>query len=300
MTTVLNVQHTQPTFRAPPGSCDCHTHVFGPVSRFAYAADRAYTPPDASIADLCALHRHLGIDRVVIVQPSPYGRDNRVSVDAIAAIGQAHARGVAVVSPDISDGDLRRLDAAGMRGARVNLETAGVFDPARAWQEISTTAARIAPFGWHLQMFARLSVIAALTDQLQSLPVPLVIDHFGRPDAALGVTQPGFESLRRLVGSGKAYVKLSASYRISDSADHLDAALIAQALTAENPDRLLWGTDWPHPGGAKRHPMAKTAVEPFFAIDDGAALNRLATWVGSDDVLRRTLVDNPARLYGFA
>jgi predicted TIM-barrel fold metal-dependent hydrolase len=186
-----------------------------------------------------------------------------------------------------------------MRGARVNLETAGVFDPARAWSEISTTADLIAPHGWHLQTFARLSVIAALAEQLMTLPVPLVIDHFGRPDAARGLMQPGFDALRRLVGSGRGYVKLSAAYRISAQTDCADAAMIARALIAENPQRILWGTDWPHPGGAKRGAEHRDAIEPFFMVDDGAALNRLEAWAGCTDTLRRILVENPARLYGF-
>jgi predicted TIM-barrel fold metal-dependent hydrolase len=300
MTTLLGLPHTSPTFRAPAGSCDCHTHVFGPVARYPFAAERAYTPGDASLADLRALHRYLGVERVVIVHPSPYGTDNRVSVDAIAELGLQRARGVAVISPSVSDGELRALDLAGMRGARVNLETAGVFDPQRAWDELSATAGRIAPLGWHLQTFARLSVIAALADKLHTLPAPLVIDHFGRPDAARGLAQPGLDVLRRLVASGKAYVKLSASYRISSLPDHADAAPIATTLIADNPERMLWGTDWPHPGGAKRSADLRDAVEPFFAIDDGAALNRLQTWAGSDATLLRILVDNPARLYGFA
>ncbi len=299
MTTILGVSHTKPLVAVPAGSCDCHTHVFGPVAQYAYDPSRAYTPSEASIADLRALHNHLGIERVVIVQPSPYGADNAVSVDAIAAMGIERARGVAVISADISDTSLRALDAAGMRGARVNLETAGVFDPRRAWAELSTTAQRIAPLGWHLQAFARLSVIAALATELHTLPVPLVIDHFGRPDAALGPTQPGFDAVRRLVASGKAYVKLSASYRISSRTDHADAAPIARGLIADNCDRILWGTDWPHPGGAKRSGAMRDIIEPFSAIDDGAALNRLRDWAGSDETFRRILVDNPARLYGF-
>lgn len=186
-----------------------------------------------------------------------------------------------------------------MCGARVNLETAGVFDPVRAWAAISETAQRIAPFGWHLQTFASLPVIAALAPQLAGLPVPVVIDHFGRVNAAAGLQQSGFDALRRLVGSGRAYVKLSAAYRISEELEHADAAPIARALIADNPERMLWGTDWPHPGGSRRSADMRDVVEPFLPIDDGAALNRLRTWAGADDVLHRILVDNPARLYGF-
>lgn len=299
MATLLGVSHSKPSLKAPTGSCDCHTHVFGPVARFPYSAQRTYTPGDASIEALDALHRHLGIDRVVIVHPSPYGADNRVSIDAIARFGTKRARGVAVIDPGIGEPELRALDAAGVCGARVNLETAGVADPANAWGRIEATAARIAPHGWHLQIFARLGVIAALGDKLATLPVQLVIDHFGRPDTALGIEQPGFAVLRRLVGSGKTYVKLSASYRISNYPDHADATPIAQALIADNPERILWGTDWPHPGGATRAPDKRDEIEPFLPIDDGAALDRLVHWAGTGERLQRILVENPARLYRF-
>jgi predicted TIM-barrel fold metal-dependent hydrolase len=301
MTSILGKAHSPPRYRPPAGACDCHTHVFGPANRYPYAASRTYTPPDASIADLTRLQAHLGFDRVVIVHPSPYANDNRVSVDAIAAFGPARARGVAVIDSSISDIALKALDAGGMRGARENVETAGVIDPAAAWSRIEATARRIEPLGWHLQIFTRLTVIEALEAKLATLPVPVVIDHFGRADAALGPEQSGFDALRRLIGSGKAYVKLSASYRISTLADHADAASLARALCAENPDRLVWGTDWPHPGGGgARDPLHRNGIEPFQPIDDGAALDRLETWAEGDGaVLRKILVENPARLYGF-
>lgn len=298
MTNLLGMEHSAPRIAAPAGSCDCHTHVFGPAARFPFATDRAYTPSDASIADLRRLHTHLGIDRVVIVHPSPYGIDNRVSVDAIARIGRDRARGVAVVDPDIAMADLQALDAAGMRGARVNLATAGIDRPARALDLIEATARRVAPLGWHVQVFTDAAVLAALGDRLVRLPVPLVVDHFGRIDAARGLDQPGLTALRALVSSGRAYVKLSAAYRVSRHPDLADVAPIAQALIADNPERVVWGTDWPHPGGGPRGDLS--AIEPFIPVDDGAALNRLAGWAGGTATLRRILVDNPARLYGFA
>ncbi len=299
MTTILGTTHKAPAFQPPAGSCDCHTHVFGPASRFPYNPDRTYTPPDASIDDLLALHRHLGIDRVVIVHPSPYGIDNRCSTTAIQQIGLSRARGVAVIGAETTNSELNALDIAGMRGARANLETTGVFDPNAAWVQLEATARRVAPLGWHLQTFARLSVIAALGHRLATLPVPLVIDHFGKADASQGLGQPGFDMLRRLVGSGKAYIKLSAAYRISSAPDFTDAAPLARALITDNPDRILWGTDWPHPGGSARARDQLNVPEPFFAIDDGAALNRLALWVPNAACLKQILVDNPKRLYGF-
>jgi predicted TIM-barrel fold metal-dependent hydrolase len=299
MTRLLGVDHSVVTDRPPAGSCDCHTHVFGPAHRFPYAAGRAYTPPDASIAALIALHAHLGIDRVVIVHPSPYGADNRCSVDAIQQIGLNRARGIAVIDAATTTADLYALDAAGMRGARLNLATVGIVDPTQAWPLLAATARQVAALGWHVQVFASLSLIATLADKLAELPTPVVIDHFGRPDAALGVHQPGFVALRRLVAGGEAYVKLSASYRISRAADHTDAAVFARTLIADNPDRMLWGTDWPHPGGSQRSAELLSLPEPLLQIDDGAALNRLSAWAGSADQRRRILVDNPSRLYGF-
>lgn len=299
MTTIHGVTHSPVTRPLPAGACDCHTHVFGPAGRYPWWEGRAYTPPDASIAQLSALHRHLGMERVVIVHPSPYGTDNRVTLDAIAAIGPG-ARGVAVVSPSITDAELVALDRGGMRGARVNLQTAGVSDPAAAWTAIDATVRRIAPLGWHLQAFTSLPVIAAIEQRLGNLPIPLVIDHFGGLAAANGLAQPGFDALLRLVGAGRAYVKLSAAYRASAMTDAADLAPFAGALIAANPQRMLWGTDWPHPGsGHHRGGTGPSDVEPFQPIDDGAALERLRTWCRTPSDFEAILSANPARLYGF-
>ncbi len=295
---VLGVAHTAPDFDVPPGACDCHTHVFGPADRFPFDPARVYTPGDAPVEALLAHQARLRLDRVVVVQPSPYGTDNSCTLEALRRMGPARARGVAVIGPGTSEAELARLNEGGFRGARVNLETVGEADPARSAEALLGTARRIALFGWHVQLYARLSVIAALHDRLMDLPVPLVVDHFGRATAALGPAQPGFEALLSLVRAGRAYVKLSAVHRISDEEGHEDAVPIARALIEANPDRMLWGSDWPHPGGhgAARRP---DRIEPFRPEDDGRALNRLARWAGTADRLRRILVDNPARLYGF-
>jgi predicted TIM-barrel fold metal-dependent hydrolase len=296
---ILGVNHTAVDFAVPAGACDCHTHVFGPGTTFPYWHGRVYTPGDASISDLNALHRALTIDRVVIVHPSPYGPDNACSADAIAGMAP-RARGVAVIDPAvITDAELTALHQAGFRGARANLQTAGVSDPAAAWATLQTTAARVAPLGWHLQTYTNLATIAALADRLQTLPVPLVVDHFGHATAALGVKQLGFAELVALVGSGKSYVKISGSYRISNDAARADVPAFARALIDANSERVLWGTDWPHPGGGVRGTLAREQIEPFIPEDDGAALNRLNQWTRNRTELTRILVDNPARLYGF-
>jgi predicted TIM-barrel fold metal-dependent hydrolase len=273
--------------------------VFGPVERFPYDPDRRYTPGDASIADLQRLHRILGIDRVVIVHPSPYGTDNACSLDAARKIGAA-ARVVAVIDTTETDADLEAMHADGVRGVRVNLETGHIIDPVAAWRDLEAAATRVQPLGWHVQTFTNLSMIAALKDRLAGLPTPIVIDHFGSAQAALGIGQPGFSDLLALIRSGKAYVKLSAGYRISKEAGWSDIAPVAKALIAANPERVVWGTDWPHPGGRKRTTDNMQSIEPFQPIDDGAALNGLASWCDGDAaLLKRILVDNPSRLYDY-
>jgi predicted TIM-barrel fold metal-dependent hydrolase len=293
--TVLGVAHSVPTFAAPPGSCDCHVHIFGPDEKFPLSPKRTYRPGPASIEDLNALHRALGIERVVVVHPSPYGADNAVTLDAVRKLGPT-ARGVAVIDETTSEAALDELHDAGFRGARVNLESHGVSDPAAAGRLLQRAAERVARLGWHVQTYTTLAILAALHDAILKLPVTLVIDHFGRAQAALGVAQPGFAQLLALLRSGKVYVKISGDYRVSHAADYADAAPLARAMIEANPDRVVWGTDWPHPGGNRRDP---DLVEPFLPQDDGRALNRLAEWTRGADELRKILVDNPARLYGF-
>jgi predicted TIM-barrel fold metal-dependent hydrolase len=298
MTEIHGVTHTPPDFAVPPGACDCHTHVFGPAGRYPLSEQRVYTPDDASIESLQALHEALSMERVVIVHPSPYGADNRCSVDAVRRLGP-RARGVMVIDAATSDQELQEMHAAGVRGVRINLETGGVNDPAVAGALLRQAAERVAPLGWHVQTYTSLHVIAPLADTIAALPTAVVIDHFGRAEAARGTAQPGFAALLGLVESGKAYVKLSAPHRISAAPDDAATAELAKALIAANPDRMLWGSDWPHPNGQKRAANERNSIEPFAPINDGRALNRFAGWAGSAEMIRRILVDNPARLYDF-
>lgn len=297
--TILGVMHTPPCFDVPRNACDCHVHVFGPDEMFPFSPDRIYTPGPASIDELMALHRALHIERVVIVHPSPYGADNSCTLDALRVLGR-RARGVAVIDETVTDALLADMHAAGVRGVRVNLESYGESDPAVAARHLQWAAERVAPLGWHVQTYAKLSILAALHDPIRALPVTLVIDHFGRPDAALGPDQSGLDKILALLRSGKVYMKISAAYRISQQPGYPDAAPIARAMIAANPDRIVWGSDWPHPGGGKgRLSRDLTTIEPFRPEDDGASLNRLADWTGSRAELEKILVDNPARLYGF-
>jgi predicted TIM-barrel fold metal-dependent hydrolase len=286
-------------FDVPRGACDCHVHVLGEPAKFPFAAGRVYTPPPASIDRLVELQRTLGLDRAVVVQPSVYGTDNACTLDAMRHLG-ARARGVAVIDQATPRAVLQEMAAAGICGVRLNLETnsAGRFEAAAAKCLLEATAARIKGLGWHVQIYARVSVIAALRDRLAELPFPVVIDHLGRPDPAQGPRQPDFAALLDLVKSGGVYVKLSGAYRISDRApDFADVTSLARALVAANPDRILWGSDWPHTNSGYGRPLNEIA--PPIPIDDALLLNQLPIWVPDAAVRRKILVDNPARLYGF-
>lgn len=292
---ILGVTPTAPSFAVPKGACDCHVHIFGPDAAFPFSPERLYTPGPASIDDLLALHRALHIERVVVVHPSPYGTDNSCTIDALRKLG-ARARGVAVIDDATTDAMLDDMHDAGIRGVRVNLESYGESSPAIAGKHLQRAAERVARLGWHVQTYTNLTVLAALRDTILQLPTRLVIDHFGRPQASLGTAQPGFADILALLRSGKVYVKISAPYRISLKPNYADAAGIARAIIAANPDRVLWGTDWPHPGAAERNPAV---IEPFRREDDGLALNRLTDWTQSETELKKILVDSPARLYQF-
>lgn len=287
------------SFAVPPGACDCHTHIHGPTAEFPYFAGRVYTPEAALPEEMSALHAALGIERVVIVTPSVYGTDNRASVWGMKARGNS-ARGVAVIDDKTSAAELRDLHAAGMRGIRLNLATSGNNDTTVGRLRLEAAMARMQPLGWHVQLYTNLAMISAMKDLVLSSPVPIVFDHFGGAQAALGVGQPGFSDLIDLLKSGRAYVKVSGAYRASNKApDYADAATLAQALIAANPDRILWGTDWPHPDSHGKPGMTATDLRPFHAIDDARVLNQLALWAPDAATRKKVLIDNPARLYGF-
>jgi predicted TIM-barrel fold metal-dependent hydrolase len=288
---------TAVAFAVPDGACDCHVHVFGSDAEFPFIRRRGYTPPPARVGELTTLLDALHLSRVVVVQPSVYGSDNSCTLEGMRELG-ARARGVAVIDADTSDTALDEMRQRGVRGVRVNLETAGETDLDVARRNLEAAVARVAPFGWHVQLYTRLSVIAGLQREFAHLPVPVVFDHFGGATAAGGVGQPGFAALLELVQAGHAYVKLSGAYRSSTEAPaYRDVMPLARALIAANPDRIVWGTDWPHPHAAA--PDAALEITPFFDIDDGLLLNNLAEWTDDAAIRRKILVENPARLYDF-
>jgi predicted TIM-barrel fold metal-dependent hydrolase len=288
-------------FEVPRGGCDCHVHVFGDPAQFPFAAKRIYTPPQASVEDLLQLQHDLHLDRVVIVQPSVYGADNSCTIDGIKRLG-ARARGVAVIDKSTSRTALEEMAGAGVRGVRLNLETntAGKFEPSAAMAVLDGVAEQIRGLNWHVQFYTRLNVVAGLKDHLAQMPFPVVFDHFGGAQAAAGVSQPGFDALLDLVTSGRAYVKISGAYRASEKGpDFADATPLAVALVKANADRIVWGSDWPHPDSNAGRTKPLSEVTPGFPIDDGLVFNQLPKWVPDAATRKKILVDNPARLYGY-
>jgi predicted TIM-barrel fold metal-dependent hydrolase len=290
---------TPVNFDVPEGACDCHTHIFGDPNKFPLFAGRVYTPETASPEEMSALHRALHMQRVVIVTPSVYGTDNSASLFGIKARGP-NARAVAVIDDKTPDSELDAMNRAGFRGIRINLATVGQSDASLGRRRFQASVDRAKSRNWHIQMYVSLAVLSGIKDLVQASPVPVVFDHFGGTQAAQGLQQPGFADLVELVRSGKAYVKISGAYRASTQApEYPDVAPFAKALIAANPDRIVWGTDWPHPNSTTPEGHQTTEVTPLFQIDDGRLLNQLAVWAPEAGIRKKILVDNPARLYGF-
>jgi predicted TIM-barrel fold metal-dependent hydrolase len=292
---------TPVNFELPRHACDCHTHVYADPKTFPLAPDRVYTPEVVEAGELTAFHRKLGFERVVIVHPNTHGTDNSVTLYAMGVYGE-NARGVALIDGGTSDPEIESMTRAGMRGARINLrmrdgdETNIVGGRA----QFQALAARARKHNWHIQMFTSPQVIAGIKDLVRESPVPVVFDHFGGLDAALGLGQKGFADLVDLVRAGNTWIKISAAYRSSTLApDYADVAPFARTLIAANADRILWGSDWPHPTGVTPPGRRTTDATPMKQIDDWALLNQLAVWEPDAAVRRKILVDNPARLYGF-
>ncbi len=290
---------TPVNFDVPAGACDCHTHIHGDPEKFPFFAGRVYTPEPASPEEMSALHRALHIERVVIVTPSVYGTDNSATLFGMTARG-ANARGVAVIDDKTAEGELDAMHKAGFRGIRLNLATGGINDPNVGRSRFSAAVERMKARGWHVQLFTNLAMITAIKELVATSPVPVVFDHFGGAQADLGVNQPGFSDLVELVKSGKAHVKISGAYRSSKLApDYADIVPFAQALIAANPDRIVWGSDWPHPDSVTPAGHKITDVTPLYQIDDGRLFDQLPVWAPDAAIRNKIMVDNPARLYGF-
>jgi predicted TIM-barrel fold metal-dependent hydrolase len=268
----------------PVGATDCHSHVVGLVERWPMIADRRYEPEQGPVADYIATLAALGLSRCVLVQPSIYGTDNGCQIEAMQEIGCERCRGVAVVSANVAASDLRRLHEAGMRGVRFNLRSGGL-----GVDDLETVCRKIAPLGWHAQIFTAAPVIAEREELLRQLPAPVVIDHMGGPDPAEGLAQPGFQALLRLLEDRVAWVKLSGAERLSAQEHGYDDVVpFARALIAAAPERAVWGIDWPPSRFYKVQPTPNDWIE------------QLLKYVEQPGSLQSILVDNPAALYGFA
>lgn len=281
----------KPDFGPVPLTCDSHFHIFGPAERYPYGSDLRYKPPYAPLEDYLSLARLLGIERMVFVQPSAYGRDNSCMLDAMRQAG-AGCRGIADVDEHVPDAELARLHAVGVRGVRVNVSPVQAQEAGLAGRllpRVETLAARCAEIGWHLDFLLPGWLTNELMGKLEKLEVDFTLAHMGLFLARDGVEQPGFERLLDLLrhGAGHCWVKLTGVYRMSVAPGFADAAPMAQALIAAAPDRVIWGSDYPHLSFADR----VGSVELF---------NLLARWAPEEAARHMILVDNPQQLFKFS
>jgi len=269
----------------PRGACDCHMHFYGPPDRYPLAATRAYDPPLATVEGYRQVMARLGTERVVAVQPSAYGTDNQCLVDAITELGDC-ARGIATIRPDVSDWALKELTAAGVRGARALMFKGSVL----TMDELPALAARVAPFGWHVQLQMNGRDLPGVESMLAHFPVDVVIDHNGKFDPPVTEDHPGVAALKRLLDRGRCWVKASAPYETSrvGPPGYDDVGTLARLFIRHAPERIVWASNWPHGG----------VTEPI--PDDNDLLRLLDTWAPEEAIRNRILVDNPRMLYGFA
>ena len=277
-----------PAFVMPSGTIDCHAHIFGPAERYPFSPKRGYTPPEASLANYRTLHRVLGgIERAVLTQPSVYGTDNSCMMDVLDAVGDAY-RAIVAVDSDVTDRELEALHERGARGVRVNLADKGgnPFENMRAVQEFTE---RLKHLGWHLEVLVHVDEVDNLRATMNGMAVDVSFGHLGYMRTGQGLDHRGFQEFLDLLRDGKCWVKLTGTYRITTSPQtpYHDVTPFAQALIEANEDRVVWGTDWPHPTFKGQMP------------NDGALLDQLAAWAPDEALRRKILVTNAEALYGF-
>jgi predicted TIM-barrel fold metal-dependent hydrolase len=278
-----------PSFAMPPLACDCHAHICGPQAVYKYIPERIYSPPDALLADYQRLLAVLGCERAVLVQPSFYGTDNSAMLAAMKAAGPAF-RGVAVIGDDATARDLEDMHAVGIRGARLNIVDLRDGKGQLPLERIERLAERIKPFGWHIEFLMHVDEFPDLDRMLARLPVDVVFGHLGYVRSDKGTAMAGFQALLRLLRDGRAWVKFTGPYRISSQAlPHADTNEFAHMLTATAPDRIVWGTDWPHVMTRWSIPMP----------NDGALADLLIDWIPDPKRRNQVLAANPAALYGW-
>ena len=273
-----------PKLKAPDNACDCHMHFYD--DRFPAAASATLRPPNATVEDYRLLQQRIGTSRTVIVTPSTYGTDNRPSLEAAARLGDS-ARVVAVVDDTVTDADLKRLATLGVRGIRFNLVQKG----ATTLDMVEPLAKRVHNLGWHVQIHMLGDQIVQNQDLLSRLPAPMVFDHLGRVPQPMGVDHPSFGVILGLIDKGRAWVKVSGAYHDTKVGppDYADTSAVGRAFVKAAPERMVWGSDWPHP----------TVKEIASKPDDALLFNLLADWAPDASTLRKVLVENPAALYGF-
>lgn len=277
----------RPAHAVPPMTCDAHMHICGPESLYPYPPERVYTPPDAPLPAYLDVADVLGIERVVFVQPSIYGTDNSAMLEAMRAC-PLPCRGVAVIDPAISEATLHTWHAAGVRGVRLNVVDTKDWRATLTRASIEPIADRIAPLGWHLELLTHVDDFPDLDTRLGDLPVEVVLGHLGYTRHGIPTSDPGFTALLRLLERGRAWVKLTGPYRLTAAQwPYEPVAQLAAALLEAAPERLVWGSDWPH--------VMVTDAMP----NDGALLDLLFSWVSDRDAVRRILANNPSVLYDF-
>lgn len=276
-------EEKRPRLTAPPGACDTHMHVYD--DRFRLAPTATFKPPNAPTADYLAMRKRIGIAHTVVVQPTGYGFDNACTLEAMAAMGGS-ARGIAVAPPDVKDAELDRLTKAGMRGIRYFMLPGGVLP----WESLDAMAAKVGAFGWHVQLQLDGRQLPEREAALRRLTGTLVIDHNGKFLEPVGVDDPAFKCLLRLLENGRTWVKLSAPYETSKKGPPLypDVGAMAKALVKAAPERCVWASNWPHP-----------SVSRAQCPDDADLLDLLLDWAPDTKTRNKILADNPARLYGF-
>jgi predicted TIM-barrel fold metal-dependent hydrolase len=273
--------------KAPANATDCHMHIYDP--RFPESNPRpGINPTHATVSDYRLLQKRTGTSRVVVVTPRNYGTDNRVTIDALSQLG-ASARGVAVVHPTITNAQLKELGDAGIRGIRFSLGGPGAVV---SWDMVEPLSKRVTDLGWHVQFNVDGTDIAERAELLSRLPSQIVFDHMGHPNLPAGIEHPSFAVMRRLIDRGRTWIKLSGAYFNSKSGppDYPEAAKIAQAFIKAAPERMVWGSDWPHPSEQNNPTLP----------NDALLFDLLAVWAPDEATRRRLLVENPENLYGFA
>jgi D-galactarolactone isomerase len=273
-----------PKLKAPPGACDCHLHIYGERNRYPWVPVKNRPFLDARLDQYLKVRDRLGLARTVVVQATHYNTDNACLLDTVAALG-ANGRGIAVVDPAITDAEIETLDKGGVRGLRFGIELANGMQP----DALETMAARIAPFGWHIQYRSWPEELLDLEARFRKLPVPVVFDHMGNFTPDKGISHPAFRALLGMLDTGRCWVKLSAPYQLSKTGgpDYADFLTQGCAFVKAAPERMVWGTNWPHP---------RVDGKP----DEADLLDVLLDWTDGDEkTIRAILTDNPAKLYGF-